>query len=110
IAKLRRHVIFNQRLPVDDHLALLHFHAIARHSDDALDVAFAGIARKPEDHSIAAIDVAKMEAVDKLVDEDALLIVERGHHAGALHLHRLVDKQYDEDGQYTRDQHVPRPG
>src|ERR1700733_2642255 len=100
IAKLGRDVALHERLAVDDHLALVHFYTVARHSDHALDVGLARVARKPKDHRIAAVNVTEMEAVNKLVDEDPLLIVERGHHAGALHLHRLVDEQDYEDDQH----------
>src|ERR1700678_3772329 len=109
IAIFGRHVILHQRLPVDDHLPVVYFHAVARHSDYALDVGLGGIAGKPEDHRVAAIDIAEVEPVNKFVDEDAFLIVQRGHHAGALHFHWLVDEQDNEDGQDDRAHQVPGP-
>ena len=48
-----------------------------------------------KDHHIASLDGLK--AVDELVDEEPVLILQPRQHAGALHAHRLVKKGDDKD-------------
>src|SRR5438477_43078 len=72
-----------------------------------LDVALGGIARVAENDDVAALD--GLPAVDELVDEDAFLVVERGHHARAFHLHRLVEEDDDESRDRERDNQVTQP-
>ena len=50
-----------------------------------------------------------MQAINELVDEDTLLIVEGGHHAGAFHFHWLIQEQYYDDGQDHGKNQVARP-
>src|SRR5215470_4876344 len=61
----------------------------------------------PEDNHIAALD--GLEAVHKLVDEDALLIAQKRRHARAFHLHRLVQKYDDHQRQAQRHGQIARP-
>src|ERR1700682_2207560 len=100
-------VVFVERLAVHIDLATLDANPVACNSDDALDVALRSVARIPEDDDVAALD--GLPAIDKLVDEDALLVFEAGHHTGAFNLHRLVEKDNDESGDGERDQQVARP-
>ena len=65
---------------------------------------------KPEHHHVAAADVGKTETVDELVDEDALLIDQRGHHAGAFDLNRLIQKQDDDDRDHDAERKIAKPG
>ena len=70
-------------------------------SDDALDIALAGIVGVTEDDDVSAIDA--FVAIDEFVDEDSFLIAESGHHAGAFYLHRLINEYDDEGGNGQRD-------
>ena len=47
-----------------------------------------------------------LQLVDELVDEDALLVLERGHHTGAFHLNRLVEKDDEECRDGERNNYV----
>src|SRR5579872_4716005 len=88
---------------------MIHFDAIARNRDDALDVGLAGIAREPKYDGIAAVDFSEMQAIDEFVDKNALLVIERGHHAGAFHFHRLIEEENHDDGQDDRENEIARP-
>ena len=79
-------------------------------ADHALDVRFRGVERKPEDHHVAALDAAEAEVVGELVDEDAFLIGQRRHHAGAFHFDRLVDEDNQDDRDQDREGQVAHPG
>src|SRR5260370_36495037 len=81
VAILRWNIVLNQRLTIHDHVAMVYFYAIAWNGDDALDIRLARIAWKPENHCVAAIHISEVEPVSELVDENAFLVVERGHHA-----------------------------
>src|SRR5260370_26153761 len=91
-----RHVIFVESFSVDIHLPVLNADPVSRNANNALDVAFRGVARVAEYNNVAALD--RLPAIDKLVDEDALLVFEAGHHADAFNLHWLVEKDNDESG------------
>jgi len=52
--------------------------------------------RIPEDNHVAAVN--GLEAVDKFVDEDALLVGEERRHAGAFDFDRLVQEDNDDEG------------
>src|ERR1035441_10202354 len=92
VAVLLRHVIFGQGLAVHNHHSTIDFHHVARQPDHTLDIGLRNIHREPEDHRVAALDVADAEPVSEFVDEDALLIAQGGHHAGALHFDGLIDE------------------
>ena len=59
---------------------------------------------------IAALDAAQAEARGELVDEDALLVGQRGHHAGSFHLDWLVDEHNQNDRDHHRKHQVAHPG
>ena len=59
------------------------------------------VARIAEHHDVAALD--RLQPVDELVDENAFLVVERRHHAGAFDLYRLVQEDDDEGRDGKRD-------
>src|SRR5208337_110508 len=94
-------VVFVERLAVHVDLSVFDADAIAGNADHALDVALRSVAWIAEDDDVAALD--GLPSIDKLVDEDALLVFEAGHHAGAFHLYRLVEKDDDESGDGERD-------
>src|SRR5580765_231704 len=89
-----RYVVFFKLLAVHVHLAGINSDDIARHSYHPLDIAGRRIPRVAKYYDISALD--RFPAVDELIDEDAFLVVERRHHAGAFDLHRLVQEDDDE--------------
>src|SRR5258708_9351711 len=91
-----RHIVFVESFSVDIDLPVHNADSVPRNSNNALDIAFRGVARIAEHDNVAALDW--LPAIDELVDEDALLIFEAGHHADAFYLHRLVEKGNDKSG------------
>ena len=82
--------------------------AVARQADDSFDEALMRVPRVAENHNVSTIDGLK--PVHQLVDDDAFLVFKAGLHAAALHLHRLIDKQNNEEcNQYGKEQ-VAHPG
>src|SRR5271166_2735133 len=102
-----RHILFAQLTIVDVHQSVLDPHAIARYSNYALDVALRSVARITEDHHVTPLD--RFQTVNKLVDEDPLLVFQRRHHAGSLHLHRLVEENDEERRNGQRNEDVAYP-
>src|SRR5713101_4755902 len=102
-----RHIVFVESFSVDIDLPVHNANSVPRNANNALDVAFRGVARVAEYNDVAALD--RLPAIDELVDEDAFLIFETGHHAGAFNLHRLAEKDNDEGGDRERDQQIARP-
>ncbi len=47
--------------------------------------------------------------VNKLVDEDALLVGEKRRHAGAFDFHRLIEKHDDDEGKTDGNEQVAGP-
>lgn len=84
------------------------FQIIAGERNDALDVALRWIARVVEYHHIAPMNL--FEPVDKLVDEEAIVVVQARLHAGALDPYRLVDASDDERGNPYGHCQVAQPG
>src|ERR1017187_8867225 len=101
VAVVGLHVVFRQRMVVYVDLAAFDPHMVARQADHPLDVGLRSVPGELEYHRVAAFDTAQAEAVGELVDEDALLVGEAGHHTGALHFYRLVN---EDDGNH-RDKH-----
>src|ERR1700674_4567335 len=101
------YIVFVEGLAVHVDLAILDANPVAGNANNALDVAFRGVARVAEYNNVAALD--RLPAIDKLVDEDALLVFEAGHHADAFNLHWLVEKDNDESRDSERDQQIARP-
>ncbi len=91
---LGRHVGFVEGVVVHVDLPGIDANPVASHPDYAFDVALRRIARIAKDHNVAALN--RFQTIDKLVDEDAFLVFERRHHAGAFDLHRLVEEDDDE--------------
>src|SRR5690242_16728661 len=65
------------------------------------------VERIPEHHDIAALDW--LEAVNKLIDEDALLIGKERSHAGAFDFYRLVEENDNDQCEADSDQKVACP-
>ncbi len=89
-----RDVIFDQQLPVEINAAIHDSDMIAGDTNHALNKALLRIPRIAEDDDVATLD--GLNSIDELVNENALLVIKRRHHAGALDLHRLVKENNDE--------------
>ena len=95
-------------LIVDVDGAVLDADGVAGESDDALDVALGVVAGVEEDDDVAAVD--GLEGVGELVDEEAILILQAGEHAGAFDADGLVEEKDDEDGDGEGDEDVAGEG
>src|SRR5258708_9086893 len=73
------HIVFVESLSVDIDFPVHNADSVSGNSNHALDVAFRDVARVAAYTNVAALD--RLPPIDKLVDEDALLIFEAGHHA-----------------------------
>src|SRR5690348_12005466 len=102
-----RHVRLVELVAVQIKMAVANFHGVARHADHALDERFRPIERIPENDHVAALN--RFEVIDKLVDENPLLIAEQRSHAGAFYFYRLIEKNDDEKGQAERRGKIARP-
>src|SRR5262249_12870491 len=96
-----------QRLVVDINLAVNDANMVARHSDYPLDVALGGIERVVEDNDVATLNGLKL--IDELVYENALLVLQTGEHAGALHLYWLIEKDDYEGRDSDRYEEITNP-
>src|SRR5450631_3140605 len=47
--------------------------------------------------------------VDKLIDEEAVVIFQARQHTGSLHPHRLIEKRDDQNGNTGRNQQISKP-
>src|SRR5260370_28699180 len=103
---LRRHVRLSERRAINIHDSLTNFDDLAWQSNDTLDKGFCAVQRIPEDNYVAALD--RLEAVNELVDEDALLVGEQRRHAGAFDFYRLVEEHGDDPR--PSDWHKQGPG
>ena len=92
---------------VDPDIAMFDAQMIAGKGDDPLDVALLWIARIVKDHHIATLD--GLNAVDKLVDEEPVVVFQPGQHAGSLYPHRLVEKDDDQHRGHSRDGQIAQP-
>ena len=81
--------------------------AVSGQAYDAFDIGLARIQGIPENNDVATLD--RLKAVHEFVDEDALVILETRHHAGAFYLDRLVEKNDDDKGQQNRQNQVAQP-
>src|SRR6266566_4070636 len=78
---LRRDVWFRERLAVHINDAAANLYHFVGQRNDAFDERLAAIERIPEYDHVATLN--RLKPVNKLVDEDALLIGEQWRHAGA---------------------------
>src|SRR5271170_4478745 len=81
--------------------------SLARQSHHTLDKRLRAVERIPENHHIAALDW--LEAINKFIDENSLLIRKQRRHAGALHLHRLVEKHNNDERQAHSHRKIAHP-
>src|SRR5579862_186701 len=104
---LRRNVWLGERHTIHIHNSFANFYHLAGQADDALDERLGAVQWIPKDDHVAALD--GLEPVDKLVDEDALLVGEERSHAGAFDLHRLIQEDDDDERQADCDQEIAGP-
>jgi hypothetical protein len=104
---LRGHVRLVNGAAVDVNDALTNLDIFAGQADDAFDERFRMVERIPENDNVASLD--GLEAIDKFVDEDALLVREQRGHAGALDLNRLIEEDNDDERKADGDEKVARP-
>ena len=79
----RRDIRLAERFAIHQHMAIANTHFITRQSDHAFDVGLGLIERIAENHHVTPLDGP--EAVEKLIDENPLVVFEAGHHAGSKH-------------------------
>src|SRR5882757_11404198 len=92
---LRRDVWFRERLPVHVNDAAANLYDLVGQRNDALDERLAAIEWIPEDNHVAALN--RLKPINKLVDEDALLVGKQRRHAGAFHFNRLIEEHDDDE-------------
>ena len=109
IAILIGNILFGQHLAINGDHALLHFHQVTRQPNHAFDVALGRVAWIPKHHHVVALNVLQSEHVDELIDEDALLVAQGRHHAGAFHLHWPVKEEDHDDGNDYGEEEVAQP-
>src|SRR5215470_13636103 len=104
---LRRDVRFRKLLTVHIDNPAANLHDFTWQRDDPLNEGLAAVQRIPENDYVTARNW--FESIDKLVDEDALLVGKKRRHAGAFDLHRLIQKNDDDEREANRDQKVAGP-
>lgn len=104
---LRGDVRFVDSAAVDVDDALANLDIFAGQTDDAFDERFRMVERIPENDDIAALN--RLEAIDKFVNEDALLIGEERRHARAFDFDRLIEKNDDDESKADGDKKVAGP-
>src|SRR6185437_9052562 len=92
-------------IDVDDALANLDF--LAGQTDDPFYERLRAVERIPENDDVAPLD--GLEAINKFVDEDALLIGEQRSHARAFHFYRLIQESNDDEREADGDEQIARP-
>ena len=88
-------------------LPRINSHLVARQPDHSLDIRLVRVQREPEHDNVALSNL--LEAIDELVDEDPLLVMQPRHHACSLDLDRLIQEDDDNDRDRNRDDDVSSP-
>src|SRR5215831_19269914 len=107
ILVLRRNIRFSERLAIHINDAAANLNHLIRQRDDTLDERLAPVQRIPKDHDVAPLN--RLESVDKLIDEDTLLVRKQRRHAGAFDFDRLIKKHNDDKRQTDGNEKVARP-
>src|SRR6266704_7017889 len=102
---LRWNVWFRERLAVHINDAAANLYHFVGQRNDAFDERLAAIERIPEDNHVAALN--RLKPINKLVDEDALLVGEQRRHAGAFHFDRLIQENDDDEREADGDEQIP---
>src|SRR6185312_7403109 len=101
------HVVFLERLIVHIYLPAINAHMVARYRNYPFNETLRSVARIAEDNDISTRN--GLQAVDELIDEDALLVVKSRHHANAFHFYGLINKNNDEAGNHQRNHEIAQP-
>jgi hypothetical protein len=107
VGVLGRNIRFLDFLIVHENGAAANFDSFPRKGDYAFDKGFRVIEGIPENYYVTTID--RLKAIDKFVDEDALLVGEERGHAGAFDFHGLVEEDNDNQGEADGDEEIARP-
>lgn len=100
-------IAFMKRRAIDVNLPVADADRLVGQADHPFDVRLRRIERIPENHNVAALD--RLQPIDKFVDEDALVVHEARHHAGALDLNRLIEKNDDDESEKRGKNQVSQP-
>src|SRR4029079_2646713 len=84
----RGYVIFLEHLVIHKDATFHYANVISRHAYHTLDEALLRVPGIAEYDNITSLD--RFDAIDELIDEDPLLVVQGGHHGSALDFDRLV--------------------
>ena len=95
-----RHVLVRQQDVVHVDLPALDPHLVARLGDDPLDEGLVGVARVVEHDDVAGLGPAE-ELVQRLVDDQPVLVLQRRLHAAALDPGHL-EPEGDDEGRVDR--------
>src|SRR5437763_8759686 len=86
-------IVFVELSAVNKNLAVSHFDRFTGQPDDAFNVAFVGIVRKPENDDIAALYMPPTDALDlvinEFVDQKTLAVMKFRQHRRAFDNDRL---------------------
>src|SRR5665213_1994854 len=107
ILKLHRHISLHHALVVHIDFTVIDAKIVSRQSDDAFDIALRVIAWIKKNHDITTMNI--FHAIDHLVDEEAVLVLQHGQHAGSFDPHRLVEKDDDECRYSNGDYQISQP-
>jgi hypothetical protein len=104
VAEAVGQVLLADLLAVHGEEAVPDLHRVARQGHHPLDERDRRVAGIPEDHDVAALD--GVEAVDELVDDDALAVLEQGQHARPLNAEGLGHERDQEEAEEHRHREV----
>ena len=107
VGVLRGHVGLGNLDTVHIENTVANLDGLSRKAHYTLDEGFRAVQGVPEDDHVAPAN--GLEAVNKFVDEDALLIGEERRHAGAFDLHRLIEEHDDDERKADGDKQVAGP-
>src|SRR5436190_4283621 len=102
-----RNVMFDEHSAVQNHVAIHDANMVSRYADHALDETLRRVPRIAKYHNVAVLD--RFNTINKFIDEDAFLVVQRRHHADALDLYWLVKKYDDERRNANRNDQITPP-
>src|SRR5581483_8217229 len=98
---------FSQRFAIDVNPAGMDAHPLPRQSNHSFDIALGGIQGIMKHHDIKSVD--RFESINKLVDEDPFVVIKLRHHAGAFHLHGLVEEHNHNKSHEQRKNQIAQP-
>lgn len=97
-----------EALVVEVDATVIDADVVSGDGDDALDVALGVVVGVEEDDDVTVVDLSDVEG--EFIDEEAILVLKTGVHAGSLYADRLVEEDDDEGGDADGEQEVAEPG